>query len=162
MINRKIQCLNNIKVLVIILLSGIFITNIYSQGVYHVKAKNPKYHALSDYVKKRILETSNYQVTSVFGDSDKINYYYVDVYLGQNKDPATLILDTGSSIMCLTCTGTCVHCGTHENPHFKTETSKTFKLVKCNDSECSPFPHYKSCSGDSCGFSIVSLNNYKF
>lgn len=148
---------SSLKLNMLLLTLAIVVSCIFSQGIYKIKVKNPQHKAVSDYVRKRLLENNHYEITSLFGDSDKINYYYIDVYLGKNRDPATLIIDTGSSIMCLTCTSTCVHCGNHENPHFKTEESSTFKVVKCSDSDCSPFPHYKSCSGDSCGFSIVSF-----
>jgi len=127
-----------------------------STKTYKLNAYNSKNHAVSQYTRKRLLETGHYELTNLYGDSDTLNYYFLDVYLGQNKEKSTLIVDTGSSIMCLTCSGTCSHCGTHENPHFQTEKSSSFKQIGCNDSSCSPFPHYKSCRENKCSFSIVS------
>lgn len=139
----------------LLLLSMFIIVN--SQHIYEVKQKYPGKKAVSNYTRNRLLETNHFELTSLYGDSEYLNYYYLDVFLGKNKDRSTLIVDTGSSIMCLTCTSTCKNCGKHENPNFRTELSDTFKTISCNDKTCSPFPNYKSCRNNQCGFSIVSI-----
>ena len=141
------------KYISLLLLVTLFV--LISNQIIELKHKNPNKQAISNYTRNRILESKeHFELTSLFGDSDYINYYYIDVFIGENKEKATLIVDTGSSILCTTCSGTCKHCGKHENPHFQTEKSKSFKTVSCTDKSCSPFPNYKQCTYNDCSFSI--------
>jgi hypothetical protein len=108
-------------------------------------------------------DTSNYVHTTIFGDSEVYNYYYINVYLGINKQKSSLILDTGSSVMCTTCSTTCNSCGNHENPHFDSKESSSFSILNCKDNNCQVFPNHSTCSATpdfsepKCKFSIVCL-----
>ena len=122
--------------------------------ILELKHKNPNKLAISNYIRQRFLESNvDFELTSLYGDSDFINYYFINVFLGENKDKATLIIDTGSNFLCTTCSGSCVHCGKHENPHFQTEKSKSFKTVSCFDDYCS-FSNHFQCNNDKCFFSL--------
>lgn len=110
----------------------------------------------SERVKRQLSEGG---LLEIFGDSDQLNYYFVNIYLGANRQKASLIIDTGSSIMCTTCKQTCTSCGSHENPHYDSSESETFNLIDCKSEKCSPFPNNKSCSEDKCAFNIVIVFN---
>lgn len=135
----------------------IFSTKIESK-IYPLKLYDKKRHLVSKYTlgKLRNLNTDDSNIlTDLFGDSDYLNYYYVEVLLGKNMEKSTLIVDTGSSLMCLTCASTCKSCGKHENPDFQSNLSESFRILSCDDSQCSPFKGYKSCNKNMCSFSIV-------
>lgn len=110
---------------------------------------------ISNYVKNRLLEY-NPTMFDVGGDSDYLNYYYINAYLGESRQKTSLILDTGSSIMCTTCKETCKSCGKHENPNYDSSNSSNFSIVGCNSEKCSPFSNNKSCNNKKCAFQIVS------
>ena len=107
-------------------------------------------------------DSKNYVHTNIFGDSETYNYYFINVYLGINKQKSSLILDTGSSVMCTTCSRTCNSCGNHENPHFDSNKSDSFSILNCEDNNCKVFPNHNTCSAlpefsePKCKFSIVS------
>lgn len=59
-----------------------------------------------------LLLVQSYQarVVPIYGNGS-IGYYYVNLYLGEQAQPASVIIDTGSSLTCLPCNGTL---STHE------------------------------------------------
>lgn len=125
-----------------------------SSHLLNVKVRSQFRPVISKYVKNRMLENDP-GIYEVGGDSDCLNYYFVNVYLGEKKQKASLILDTGSHIMCTTCKQTCKSCGKHENPDYDSNNSKTFSIIDCNSEKCSPFPYNKSCVDNKCAFHIV-------
>jgi hypothetical protein len=48
--------------------------------------------------------TINSRTVPIFGNGS-IGYYFVNIYLGEQAQPASVIIDTGSSLTCLPCTG---------------------------------------------------------
>lgn len=147
-----------IKMILFCLLYLLFFLIETESKLYPLKIFKENKNLVSKYTigKLRNLNSdSNSIMTDLYGDSDYLNYYYVEVYLGKKEEKTTLIVDTGSSLMCLTCSSTCTHCGKHENPHFQSDKSESFRILSCEDSQCSPFKNYKSCNKDKCAFSIV-------
>ncbi len=120
-----------------------------------INIKNSEQVILSDYT-RRHLENNNstFLHTDIFGDSFYYNYYYINVYIGQQKQKASLILDTGSSVMCTTCKTTCETCGNHEFDHYDSDNSDTFNMVGCDHEQCSAFPNHSTCS-------LIRNNNEK-
>jgi hypothetical protein len=62
-----------------------------------------------------------------------MQYFYVDVYLGSQKQRQSLIVDTGSGITALPCLGHCASCGTnHLNDYFDINASLTKQVLDCH------------------------------
>ena len=70
----------------------------------------------------------------IYGSAFKINYYYSNIYLGENMQKQGLILDTGSSITTSTCSPLCQSCGKHICPPYDIKSKN--KIISCSDSKC--------------------------
>eukprot|EP01043_Picozoa_sp_COSAG02_P000765 COSAG02_NODE_14_length_56855_cov_512.793661_46_plen_409_part_00 len=79
------------------------------------------------------------------GNTMPLGYYYARVHVGTPGQEFTVIVDTGSSLMAVPCTG-CTRCGKHMNPYFEQSTSNTYS------EGCSSIPKCKSCSGGHCTY----------
>ncbi len=88
----------------------------------------------------------------VFGSAFKLNYYYSNLYLGDNMQKQGYILDTGSTITTSTCSPICQHCGNHICPAYNITTED--KIISCNDEKCKLVT--SKCNGNTnkCSFSI--------
>ena len=75
----------------------------------------------------RKLSTSN-----IYGSAFGLNYYYTNLYLGENMEKQTYIIDTGSTITTSPCKF-CTKCGNHLNPYFSANNDN---LILCNDNKC--------------------------
>ena len=54
----------------------------------------------------------------IYGSAFKLNYYYSNLYIGEDMQKQGLILDTGSSITTATCSPLCEKCGEHICPPY--------------------------------------------
>ena len=79
------------------------------------------------------------------GNTMPLGYYYARVHAGTPGQVFTVIVDTGSSLMAIPCTG-CTKCGKHMNPYFEPSKSSTFA------EGCSAITNCKSCSGSHCTY----------
>ena len=70
--------------------------------------------------------------SDIYGSAFGLNYYYTNLYLGENLEKQTYILDTGSSITTSPCTR-CTKCGKHLNNYFYVEDTNN---ILCNDNKC--------------------------
>ena len=70
----------------------------------------------------------------IYGSAFKINYYYSNIYLGDDIQKQGLILDTGSSITTSTCSPLCQSCGKHICPPYDIKSKN--KIISCSDSKC--------------------------
>ena len=70
--------------------------------------------------------------SDIYGSAFGLNYYYTNLYLGENMEKQTYILDTGSSVTTSPCSK-CTKCGKHLNNYFSVEN--TDELL-CNDNKC--------------------------
>ena len=68
------------------------------------------------------------QSTPLYGNSTDFMYYYVTMYFGSQRQPQTLIVDTGSSVAAIPCKELCAHgsCGHHINELYATKMSESF------------------------------------
>ncbi|MED6137091.1 hypothetical protein PIB30_061709 [Stylosanthes scabra] len=57
-------------------------------------------------------------------------YYTTRLWIGTPPQRFALIVDTGSTVTYVPCS-TCQHCGTHQDPSFQPDLSKTYHPVKC-------------------------------
>lgn len=83
----------------------------------------------------------------VYGNTESLGYYYVDIWVGTPSMRQTVIIDTGSRLTAFPCVG-CENCGKHIDLYFDYKKSNTSRLVQCNEGvSCS------SCDNDVCGYS---------
>ena len=73
--------------------------------------------------KIRNLEGINHLV-QIFGNSSSLNYYYLNVFLGNPPKKQALILDTGSHLTSVPCQQLCESCGKHLNSYFSISSKK--------------------------------------
>jgi hypothetical protein len=92
----------------------------------------------------------------IYGSAFKINYYYSNIYLGEDMQKQGLILDTGSSITTSTCSPLCQSCGKHICPPYDIKSKN--KIISCSDSKCgmvnSNCNKNKKQNENKCSFSI--------
>jgi cell division protein FtsB len=88
----------------------------------------------------------------IYGSVVKLNYYYSNLYLGNDMQKQGYILDTGSTITTSTCSPLCQHCGKHISPAYNIKTDD--KIISCNDKKCRLVT--SKCNGSTyqCSFSI--------
>ena len=70
--------------------------------------------------------------SNLYGSSFGLNYYYTNLYLGENNEKQTYIIDTGSSVTTSPCV-LCIKCGKHLNNYFSLEENSN---ILCNDNKC--------------------------
>ncbi len=88
-------------------------------------------------------------ISTIYGNTHYLNYYYGYLYLGKEGKKQSYILDTGSSITTSPC-NLCKDCGKHQNGLYQINEND---ILKCSDSKCSLVSN--SCSmGSDCSFSI--------
>lgn len=84
--------------------------------------------------------------SNIYGSAFGLNYYYTNLYLGENMEKQTYIIDTGSSVTTSPCTK-CTKCGKHLNNYFSVNDSND---ILCNDNKCkivkSSCGSYNKCS----------------
>jgi hypothetical protein len=86
---------------------------------------------------------------NVYGSFGELGYFYGFLRVGTPPQRFTVILDTGSTITAIPCSG-CRACGAHQNPPFDVALSSTGRYVGCG--ECG-----HSCSSGRCRFSQYYL-----
>ena len=82
------------------------------------------------------------------GDLIALGYFYAELMVGTPPQTFSLIVDTGSSVTAIPCTG-CHDCGPHTNPRFKPESSSTFRRAPCVGSL-----YCTSCVRGVCGYRV--------
>ncbi|CAG9330927.1 unnamed protein product [Blepharisma stoltei] len=82
----------------------------------------------------------------VFGSTEELAYYYVDIWVGTPAVKQTVIVDTGSRLTAFPCAG-CDSCGQHMDSYFNYSKSTTARLVNCEETSCS------SCHEQKCEYS---------
>ncbi len=91
-----------------------------------------------------------YSPSSIYGNPDKLNYYYTYLYIGEKEKKQSYILDTGSSVTTSPC-NLCENCGKHENGLYEINKDN---IIKCNDQKCSLVKNSCYNDKDDCDFNI--------
>lgn len=92
-----------------------------------------------------------YEYSPAYGGSSSLNYYYANLYLGQDAKPQSYILDTGSSITTAPCEPYIQSVGKHLNSYHTIKSPA--KVIECGTKECDLVS--SSCnSNKQCSFSI--------
>ena len=86
--------------------------------------------------------------SDVYGSAFGLNYYYTNLYLGEEMKKQTYILDTGSTITTAPCQPFCTKCGNHLNSYHNVEDSK---IISCSDEKCKLVKSYCG-TGNKCSF----------
>ena len=83
----------------------------------------------SEYPRKRSLSKEY-----IYGSAFKINYYYSNIYLGEDMQKQGLILATANSVTTSTCSPLCQSCGKHICPPYDIKSKD--KIISCSDPKC--------------------------
>ena len=59
--------------------------------------------------------------TPIYGNTSLLNYYYVNLYIGNPPKRQALIIDTGSLLTTIPCMPFCDSCGKHINSYYNFE-----------------------------------------
>ena len=73
----------------------------------------------------------------LYGNTTDLQYFYVDVYVGDGMQKQSLIVDTGSGIVAFPCKSHCKSCGNHLNPYYDLTQSSSKYIYNCNTDSCS-------------------------
>lgn len=87
--------------------------------------------------------------SNVYGSAFGLNYYYANLYLGNDMKKQTYILDTGSTITTSPCQPYCIKCGNHLNSYHNVEDNS--KIISCSDQKCKLVKSFCG-KGDKCSF----------
>ena len=103
----------------------------------------------------RNLETDvKYSLSKIHGNSNVLGYYYTTFYIGENKEPQTLLLDTSSLITSAVCK-LCTNCGTHYSTPYNV---KETEILSCYSSTCQSLAS-NECINNQCRFTKVYEDN---
>eukprot|EP01052_Picozoa_sp_SAG31_P030380 SAG31_NODE_3112_length_4661_cov_9.186760_3_plen_375_part_00 len=81
---------------------------------------------------------------SLEGNVMPLGYFYTRLHIGTPGQVFTVIVDTGSSLTAIPCSG-CSRCGSHMDSYFRPEQSSTFTRGTCNIVK-----NCQTCSGGTC------------
>ena len=88
-----------------------------------------------------------YEQNIIYGSTEVLGYYFIDIWVGTPPALQTVILDTGSRLTAFPCVG-CDNCGSHMDSYFDYKKSNSSKIVSCSEGySC------HSCINDVCGYS---------
>ena len=90
---------------------------------------------LKDNQPRRLFHT-HIQTAPLYGNSTDLQYFFVEVAVGSDKQKQTLIVDTGSGIACFPCKNYCQQCGSHINDYFEVDKSTSKYLYNCQKDSC--------------------------
>lgn len=89
--------------------------------------------------KIRNLEGEN-EFTKIYGNSSSLNYYYVNLYMGNPPKRQAVIIDTGSHLTTVPCQPLCESCGKHINSYYT--ISSIFYFILFNIIISTKFQNY--------------------
>ena len=77
-------------------------------------------------------------VLNVHGNSKSLNFYYITLFLGKEKQNQTYLLDTTSSVTTSPCS-LCHSCGDHINEYYTIKSNSS--IINSNSSQCLSLPN---------------------
>jgi hypothetical protein len=88
-------------------------------------------------------------------DPDKLFYYYITLYYGEDSNPQAFILDTTSALISSPC-NLCATCGYHSNEWYNI-TNEEDQILKCSNSKCNELSG--TCQGEQCSYQFDYYEN---
>ena len=125
---------------------------IISSNSLSVEIKTISNTYISEYPNDSKIRIRNLSEQYIYGSAFKINYYYSNLYLGEDMQKQGYILDTGSTITSSTCTPICQHCGKHLNPPYNIKSE--YKIIPCSDKKCQLVTSICNGNLNRCSFNI--------
>jgi hypothetical protein len=122
----------------------------YQLGKFSVNEINKFYLRNLDH-----LITLKGDTSPIFGNTTSINYYYIDLYIGNPPQKQSLIIDTGSHITSVPCLPYCEKCGKHLNKYYDMHKSNESRLVDCTNHTCKNTWAGSCGTNNQCQFFIV-------
>jgi hypothetical protein len=92
--------------------------------------------------------------TPIYGNSSSMNYYYVNIYIGDTFQKQSVIIDTGSHLTAVPCQPYIINCGRHMNSYYSMQKSNSSSLLNCNE-KCKQLNYARCDPDDSCVYSNV-------
>jgi hypothetical protein len=74
-------------------------------------------HAINGNYKSNYMRNMQYS-TPIYGNTSILNYYYVNIYIGNPQKRQAVIIDTGSLLTTIPCVPFCESCGVHINSYY--------------------------------------------
>jgi hypothetical protein len=68
--------------------------------------------------KFRELDDNHNKIAEIYGNSSSLNYYFVNIYIGNPPKRQAVIIDTGSHLTSVPCMPLCESCGKHLNSYY--------------------------------------------
>lgn len=84
-----------------------------------------------------IIEQNKKFVLNIHGNSDNLNFYYINLLIGKEKQNQSFILDTTTSIITSPC-NLCSNCGDHFNDYYIIDNSS---IINKQSDECKSLPN---------------------
>jgi len=135
---------NQLKLTIYIL---VFVNLILAYNSISTEIKVASVPYISLYPEKRSLSKQY-----VYGSAFKLNYYYSNIYLGEDMQKQGFILATANSITTSTCLPLCQSCGKHMCPPYHIKSKD--KIISCSDPKCEMVSSYCYNNESNCTFSI--------
>jgi hypothetical protein len=121
-------------------------------------------HSINGSYQSQYLRNLQYSAP-IYGNTSVLNYYYVDLYVGNPPQRQSLIIDTGSLLTTIPCMPFCESCGHHINSYYNftgiiyiNPDSTTASEINCSSNECQNF-YGNKCYSNRCVFDIVCIIN---
>ena len=110
-------------------------------------------HLITIKLKKSQNQNQKYRnlksLSPIYGNTNKLHYYYTNLFITKNKINQSYILDTGSSITTSPCS-LCTKCGNHLNNPYPINKEN---ILECNSEKCNMVK--SNClKDDNCSFNI--------
>jgi hypothetical protein len=93
--------------------------------------------------------------TPIYGNSSSLNYYYVNIYIGDPLQKQSVIIDTGSHLTAVPCRPYLANCGRHMNPYYDLQKSNSSRVIECE--KCKELKFARCDPDNTCVYSNVFL-----
>ena len=148
---KKISNFSNKKLKLIKYLLIIF-DLIISANSISLELKSISIPYLSLHYNNSLHKLRNLSEQNIYGSAFKLNYYYSNLYLGEDMQKQGYILDTGSTITTSTCLPLCQKCGKHISPAYNIKSLD--KIISCSNEKCKLVTSKCNSISNKCTFSI--------
>lgn len=72
----------------------------------------------------------DHEFSKIYGNSSSLNYYFVNLYIGNPPKKQAVIIDTGSHLTSVPCQPLCESCGKHLNSYYMISSELFIFILK--------------------------------